>query len=143
MLDDELEVLSEDDDYLSIASSRVKISSDSAIADEEAPLFEEDVEEQAVTEVISSGSGKLEIHELSNERVNRYDEISDYAFKVGDRVIHPVYGEGELTGQFGEGELYKVFITFDQTASGENRTRLFLSSFLQLEKAKKTRKVKK
>lgn len=134
--DDELNSLSKDSDFLKISDSKVKIASDRvAEKDDFAPLFEEDVEEQAVKEL---KTGKFTEHELSSDKLYHFDEITDSPFKVGDMVCHDKFGEGEIVGQYGDVELLKVYVHFENTA-GEPKTRLFMVEKANLKKVKKKR----
>lgn len=144
--DDALENITGDEDYINLQSSGVvveegKKSSREQATEEEEPIFEEDIEEQAVKEVIS---GKVQEYELDADTIPKYDELTESDFKVGDPVVHPKYGEGVVLGQFGEGDFLKVYIHFEKSAAHQSKIRLFLvkQSGLKKQEKKKSKKGK-
>ncbi len=141
--EDALENITGDEDYINIQSSGVVVEEGGKTprkeTEEEEPIYEEDVEEQAVKEVIT---GEITEHDLDEDTLPRYDEITESEFTVGDKVVHPKYGEGTILGQFGEGDFLKVYVNFSKTATQNSKVRLFLVKEANLKKKEK-KKTKK
>ncbi len=135
VFDDELDILSEDRDYVSIstANTRVSINPESASVsdEEETPVYEEDAQEEAVNEVIYS---EKTAKSKKDEKEFIFNEITESPFKIKDRVSHPKYGEGTIEGQYGEGDYLKVLVRFDNIISQDNQLKLFLVKNAPLKK---------